>query len=146
MRLERGNNARWKEDRNGYERRGEEWKEVIVWLKQQYHNIKNPLRRNGHDMEILIGGEEWARQVHWINRIQCQHWGAKRGRKKGQKALYKTNKSKRFKKLDYLLMEKNRRDRSIESTSWWCQLLDGDRMPGLKKAYIWQFFFSKIKI
>ena len=40
----------------------------------------------------------------------------------------KTNNSKRFKKLDYLLMEKNRRDRSIESTSWWCQLLDGDRM------------------
>ena len=63
--------------------------------------------------------------------------GCEKGEEKRPKSILdKTNNSKRFKKLDYLLMEKNRRDRSIESTSWWCQLLDGDRMPGLKKAYI----------
>ena len=79
-------------------------------------------------------------QPHPVPTLGCEE-----GEKKGQKVfnafwpfflIDKTNNSKRFKKLDYLLMEKNRRDRSIESTSWWCQLLDGDRMPGLKKAYI----------
>ena len=85
-------------------------------------------------------------QPHPVPTLGCEE-----GEKKGQKAFNKTNHSKRLKKLDYLLMEKNRRDRSIESTSWWCQLLDGDRMyagaidGNEKSLHLTIFFFSKIK-
>ena len=57
-------------------------------------------------------------QPHPVPTLGCEE-----GEKKGQKAFNKTNHSKRLKKLDYLLMEKNRSDRSIESTSWWCQYM-----------------------